>query len=418
MTEKQIQIVVLGAGYAGLMAAIRLAGKTKKRPVKVILVNAGDHFVERPRLHETATGKPPRQKPLANLIAGTGIEFRQGYVTALNPDQQQMVVETAGRRESIPYDYLVYSLGSRADRTAVPGVAEYAYTLDASGPLSAGPLHRRLGELAPAGGQVAVVGSGPTGIEAAAEIADLYPTLKVTIVTQGEFGAFKNERVQRYMRGAMERLHIELVEGAGVREVREDKLIVADGRTIAFDVAIWAGGFRVLPLAREAGLQVNRRDQVLVDPYFRSLTRPNIYVAGDAAQPIRQPGAPLRMALFPALVTGAHVADNLKWIVRGQEQRPLGFSYYGQGIALGRHDAVGFVTFPDDDPVGPLVTGRLGLVVRNFFVWLLLFMLVVERRLPGFFFWLGGRRGRESDVTGPKRRRFSKPMTSSRSVYD
>ncbi|UCG26194.1 MAG: FAD-dependent oxidoreductase [Chloroflexota bacterium] len=416
MTEKQIQIVVLGAGYAGLMAAIRLAGKTKKRPVKVILVNASDRFVERPRLHETATGNQPRQKPLADLIAGTGIEFRQGYVAAFDPDRRQVTVETADGNELLPYDYLVYALGSRVDRTAVPGVVEHAYALDAAGPLSAGPLQSRLQELALTGGRVTVVGSGPTGIEAAAEIADLYPTLGVTIVTQGEFGAFKNERVQRYMRGAMRRLNISLVEGASVREVREDELIIANGRTIPLEVAIWAGGFRALPLARQAGLQVNGRDQILVDPCFRSLTQPNIYVAGDAAWPVHQPGAPLRMALFPALVTGAHVADNLSRMIHSQEQRPLGFSYYGQGIALGRHDAVGFATFPKDDPIGPLLTGRLVLVVRNCIVWLMLFLLAVERRRPGFFFWLGGRRGRER--AGPRRRRFPIPTTSSRSTYD
>ncbi len=412
MSEREIQVVVLGAGYAGLMAAIRLAGKNKKRPLQVTLINAGDHFVERPRLHETATGNPPRMKPLADFVAGTGIVFKQGYVTAFDPERQQVTVEVAGRPESVAYDYLVYALGSQVDRTSVPGAAEYAYALDASGARSAGPLHRRLEEVAGAGGRVAVVGSGPTGIEAAAEIADLYPGLAVTIVTQGQFGAFKNDKVQQYMRQAMARLGIEVMEGAAVDEVREGELVIAGQGRQPFDVVVWAGGFRALPLARQAGLPVNERDQILVDPYFRSLAWPTIYVAGDAAQPVQGTGAPLRMALFPALVSGAHVADNLTRLIRGRAQRPLGFSYYGQGIALGRRDAVGFATYPDDQPVGPLVTGRLGLIVRNFFVWLLLFMLQVERRLPGFFFWLGGKRGRDEAAAGLERRGFPNPTTS------
>jgi len=412
MSKKTIQVVVLGAGYAGLMAAIRLAGKNKKRPVKVTLINASDHFVERPRLHETATGNAARQKPLADLISSTGINFLRGYVTVIDPVQQSVNLDQNGRRESVAYDYLVYALGSHVDRISVPGVAEYAYTLDAVGPRSAGPLHKRLQELASVAGQVVIVGSGPTGIEVAGEIADAYPTLKVTIVTQGEFGAFKNERVQAYMRGAMDRLKIEVIEGRGVSEVRESELVIVGQDSVPFDVAIWAGGFRAVPLARRAGLQVNERDQILVDPYFRSLSHPDIYVAGDSAQPVQGTGAPLRMALFPALVSGAHVADNLSRAIRGRTQKPLGFSYYGQGIALGRRDAVGFATYPDDEPIGPLLTGRLGLVVRNFFVWLLLFMLQVERRLPGFFFWLGGKRGREGAVVGSGRGRFPRPTTS------
>jgi NADH dehydrogenase FAD-containing subunit len=138
---------------------------------------------------------------------------------------------------------------------------------------------------------------------------------------------------------------------------------------------------------------VNDRCQLLVDPFLRSVAGPDIYVVGDAAWPVEGTGAPYRMSLFTALVTGAHTADNLVNVVKGKELRRFGFSTYGQGIAVGRRDAVGFNSFPNDRPVGPLVTGRLGLVVRNFFVWLILRLLTVERKVPGFFFWPGRRRG-------------------------
>jgi len=77
MSEKEIQVVVLGAGYAGLMAAIRLAGKTKKRPAKIILVNASDHFVERPRLHGMATGNAPQPTSLEIPIPSSFSDFMQ-----------------------------------------------------------------------------------------------------------------------------------------------------------------------------------------------------------------------------------------------------------------------------------------------------------------------------------------------------
>ncbi|MCI0395939.1 MAG: FAD-dependent oxidoreductase [Chloroflexi bacterium] len=72
MSKQKMQIVVLGAGYAGMMAAIRLAGKTKQQQVAVTLVNAAAHFVERPRLYETATGRPPRPRPLVEMLKGMG----------------------------------------------------------------------------------------------------------------------------------------------------------------------------------------------------------------------------------------------------------------------------------------------------------------------------------------------------------
>ena len=396
MVEKQKQIVILGAGYAGMMAAIRLSGKVKRQNVELTLINAAEHFVERPRLHEVATGHPPQKRPLADMLAGTGIQLRRGYVTGVDPEKQLVIMDVGSDQEMIAYDYLVYALGSRTDRENVPGISEYAYTLDASGPNSSEPLYDRLQNLAGSEGRVVIVGSGATGIEMAGEIADLYPDLKLKVVTHGEFGAFKNERVQTYMRQAMARLNVELVEQANVIAVEPDELIVDGRENINFDLCLWAGGFLALPLAREAGLQVNTRGQILVDPALRSLSHPNIYAIGDAAQPIRQPGAPMRMSLFTALVSGAHAADNIGRRLKNKDEKPLGFSYYGQGIALGRHDAVGFATFPDDQPIGPLLTGRLGLAVRTFFVWLILFMLTVERWRPGFFFWPGRNRGKEA----------------------
>jgi NADH dehydrogenase len=275
-------------------------------------------------------------------------------------------------------------------------VRAHAYALDATGPLTAQPLHTCLQALAPTGGQVVVVGSGPTGIEAAAEIASCFPNLRVTMVTQGPFGSFTQPHIQSYMRQALLRLHIQIREQVIVSEVQSDAIIIGNGERISFDCCVWAGGFRASSLPRVAGVQVNQRQQILTSPYLHSLSHPTIYAVGDAVAPVHNTGAPVRMSLVTALVTGAHVADNISRLIKGQSQKPLGFSTYGQGIALGRNDAVGFNTFPNDRPVGPLVTGRAGLKLRNFFVWLLLFVLTLERYWPGFFFWLGRNRGQDA----------------------
>lgn len=409
MEDAKKQVIILGAGYAGLMSAIRLAGKTNNEAVSVTLISESDTFIQRPRLHEVATGKSQPARPLAQMLRGTGVHFNQGTVTALDPQARLVAVHAGDNVREVHYDYLVYALGSHVDRESVPGVAEHAYTLDAEGSRSARPLFDRLAELADEGGTVVIVGSGPTGMEIAGEIADTFPALQVRIVTLGEFGTFSSDRVRDYTRQAMARLNVRIVEHSPVREVTQRSLLVADRKPIPFDICVWAGGFRAPVLAREAGLEVNRRRQIVVDPYLRAVSHPTVYAIGDAAHPAQQPGAPVRMALFPALVMGAHAADNLTRLLQGKAQKPLGFSYYGQGIALGRRDAVGFAAYPDDAQVGPLVTGRLGLVVRNFFVWLILRLLTVERWRPGFFFWLGADRGAEkrrrpTKVTAPKAR--------------
>ena len=115
----------------------------------------------------------------------------------------------------------------------------------------------------------------------------------------------------------------------------------------------------------------------------------DIFVVGDAASPLEQPGAPYRMSVFAALVSAAHVADNLARHLRGRAMKPLSFACYGQAVSLGLKDAVGFAAYPADAVVGPIYRGRLAVSLRNFFIWFLTFAIEMEKTLPGFLVWLG-----------------------------
>ena len=142
-------------------------------------------------------------------------------------------------------------------------------------------------------------------------------------------------------------------------------------------------------LAREAGLVVNERNQIIVDPFLRSISHPEIYAIGDAAHPREDPGVPVvRMSAVTATIMGAHGADCLSATLRGKTPRPLSFAYIGQGIALGRHNAIGFNNYPDDKPYPPYFTGWLGYLIREGFVR----YLATATQRPGIFVWLGKRR--------------------------
>lgn len=79
------EVLVLGAGYAGLAAAIQLAARTRKRgDVRVTLVNPFEKFTERLRLHMTATGQETAEMTIRELLEGTGAVFVRGRVTALD----------------------------------------------------------------------------------------------------------------------------------------------------------------------------------------------------------------------------------------------------------------------------------------------------------------------------------------------
>ena len=99
MTEKQAtDVVVIGAGYAGLMAAMRIATKTDRRTVAVTLVSASPNFNERVRNHQLLTGQRIPEHRLADLVAKTRIRFEQGTVTGLDLKRRIVTVEPASRR--------------------------------------------------------------------------------------------------------------------------------------------------------------------------------------------------------------------------------------------------------------------------------------------------------------------------------
>lgn len=387
MTQTK-NIIVLGGGYSGMMAALRLAGRTKRLDTRITLVNALDHFVERPRLHEQATGMAPQQRPLAYMLRGTNVHFLQGWAAAINPAQRRVQVQTTSGEQQLAYDYLVIALGSRVDRHTIPGVQEYAFTLDPYGNLTSEALKSKLTLYGQNPFRVVVVGGGATGVEAATQVKGKYPHSQVSLVTQGEVGAFKRGQVQRHIREALREQAIVIIENARVNRVERNNVVLDAGRVPA-DIIIWAGGFVASSLAREAGLQVNAQNQVLVDPYLRSLSHFDIYVVGDAAYSVEEPGVPTRMSVFTALVSGAQAAENIAAELKGQTSQPFSFVWYGQGIALGPCDAVGFATYPVDVAWPLIFRGKLAVKIRDFFVWYLGIVLELERRIPGSFYWNG-----------------------------
>ena len=389
MTKRQTRIVVLGAGYAGLLATVRLAGKTRRSNVSITLVNASDTFVERLRLHQLAANQAIQPRPIQQTLKGTGVQFIQGVANAIDTPRREISVLTPTDTQHVGYDHLLYALGSTIEQDRVPGVRKYAFVLTPTGPFSAAALREKLPKLNAIGGRMVVCGGGATGIEAAAEFAKAYPKLRVQLVTRSEFGAFMGKKVAGYMRQSLDELGIVIQDRTTITEVNASEIMTATGEVISCDACLWTGGFAVPALAREAGLAVNERGQILIDPFMRSISHPEIFAIGDAAHPVEEPGVAVRMSAFTAVVLGAHGADCLSAVIRGTLPKPLSFAYAGQGIALGHHNAIGFNTYPNDKPNLPHFTGRLGYEFREFFVRFLTDLPNLERRWPGFFFWLG-----------------------------
>lgn len=353
------RVVMLGAGYAGLPAAKRLARQVFADEVSVTLINASPVFLERPRLHQLATGQKLREVPISSVL-GRDVRLRIGRVVALDPDAKRVRLDDGG---VVEYDTLIYGLGSATAFSGVPGVADNAFGFtDAD---SAHRLQARVVRAAAVHGRLVVCGGGLTGIEAAAEFAESFPSLDVELVTAGRPGGWLSAKGQRYLDKSFERLGVRVRSNARIAAVEPDRLVLADGATVPFSVCIWAGGFTVPELAAESGLAVDDRGRIRTDDTLRSISHPDVYAIGDAAAVPGVWGDALAMGCRSGGFTGPQVADIVAARLTGQQPRQFRFRYIHECISLGRKRALIQFLRRDESPKNVVLKGRLGIRYKN-----------------------------------------------------
>jgi NADH:ubiquinone reductase (H+-translocating) len=367
------QILVLGAGYAGVMAANRAAAKTD---AQVTLINASDRFVERIRLHQQAAGQAIKERSLRSML-NRKIKFVQGMVTALHPEANEVDVQTTAGEVRYSYDYLVYALGSYVDMDRVSGVREYADTFN---PNRVQQLHQRVQNAE----QLVIIGGGLTAIEGATEFAERYPNLKISVVTRGRLGEGLSEVGVNYLYRTFNRLGIKLYEYTDVSRI-ERGVVVTQGviTQIPYDVVIWAGAFGVPQLAKEGGIGTNSMGQLLIDSTMRSVSHPNIFAAGDSSYLVDQ--TPVRMSCATALPTGAKAADNLIALLNGEPLTDFQFGYVIQCISLGRSNGLIQMVNPDDTARNKIITGKSAAFFKEQICRFTVWSLIQDRYLPGSF---------------------------------
>ncbi len=353
------QIIVLGGGYTGIVAAGRLARRVRADEASVTLVTANATRDERMRWHQLAAGQRYPLLPIADALKGSGARLEVARVERI--DLAQHAVLTAGG-PVLHYDSLVIALGSVIDFGAVPGAREHAHGLTDVATVSAAA--RTLDAL-PDRARVVVVGGGLTGIEIATEVAESHPRLQVAMASSHTPGHWLSESARRHLEGVFDRLGIEQITGRVVR-IERDAVVMAGGHDVPSAFTFWAGGFRANPLVASSGLEADELGRAHVDATLRAVSHPDVWVIGDAARVPGPDGAPLKMGCrtgaFMALAAPGKIAEELA----GGAATPFAGRYFAECISLGRGDALLQWLTPEGTATDRIVTGRAARFMKEY----------------------------------------------------
>jgi NADH dehydrogenase len=277
------RVLVLGAGFAGLWAAIG-AARTREEfgaraaGVEILVVDRNAYHNIRVRNYEVDLSEAAI--PLAELLDPIGVHHMVGEVQAIDPAKQQVIVATRGGRQTLDYDRLVLTLGSELVRPAIPGLAANSFDVDTYAAALRLDAHLAgLGKQAASDGRstVVIVGAGFTGIEVASEMPGKLDRAGVTgdrriilIDPNPVVGATIGEPARPVITEALSALGVEMRLDVKVDEVDANGITLSSGEFIPTRTVVWCAGMRASPLAATLPVERDSLGRLHVDSYMRA----------------------------------------------------------------------------------------------------------------------------------------------------
>lgn len=373
MVRGRAHVVVLGAGYAGIMAANRLRMAAPEAQVTLISPEAAlTHRIAQHRLlGEERAAVIPLQKLLAARVAHV-----VGWAERIDVARGEVVLGGAVR---VPYDQLIVATGSSTATPGIEGASAHVLTLEAlasDAEARAALRRRRAGEV------VHVVGGGLTGLEVATSLA-VARGGGVRLVTRGPLGAGALEVAsQAVVRARLEALGVEVLDDPrlGIEGVSADALHTTDG-ALPHAWCVWTAGMRASGLAEASGLTVDRSGRMICHPSTRSVDAPNVWGAGDAALIAGLSDGAQVMGCAAAMPAGAHAAAQVARVLRGEAPQAHDLGVMLRCVGLGPGAALVQGTLTDGTPTRALATGRTGALVKAGILRMVTDALRAERAL-------------------------------------
>jgi NADH dehydrogenase len=380
------KIVIIGAGFGGLTAA-----RSLRNIADVTLVDRHNFQTFLPLLYQVASAGLAADHvvhPVRGALRKTDIQFRMGSPLVIDYTNKTVKLDSS---ELLSYDYLILALGSVTNDFGIKGVSEFSLGMKSVNEALKirADIMRRFEDLCRFTDDtelsISVVGGGPTGIEMAGAIAELKrgplksdsakaaKNIHIRIVEAGprllpSFSPKLSERTKR----DLEKLGVEVILNAGVKEVKADTLTFDNGVEVSSEITIWAAGVKGEPTLEV--LQIPMRDnRVVVDSTLEVEHRPDIFAIGDSAGAKSADGRYLPMVAPVAMQQARFLAKHIQRNLRAEPFVAFKYKDKGSMATIGRHKAV--------VEVGNFRIG--GAIAWYIWLWLHLFYLVGGRNKLG-----------------------------------
>lgn len=353
-------IVILGAGYGGLLSALTVRKYLNKAQAKITVVNQYPTHQIITELHRLAAGSVAERAiamPLTKLFAGKDIDLKIAKVNSFSVDNKQITLSDGA---TLTYDALVVGLGSTTAYFGIPGLEQYSMVLKSAEDANKIQNHieERIREYAKtkneADATILIGGGGLTGVELVGEIADVLPQLvkkygvdrkkiKLLLVEAGPkiLPVLPDPLIERATT-SLEARGVQFLTGLPVTNVEGNVVDLKDGQKIVTNTFVWTGGVQGNPLIGESGLEVNR-GRATVNEFLQSTSHKDVFVAGDSAVCFGPDGRPYAPTAQIAWQMGELIGYNLYAYLNDKSMDTFSPINSGTLASLGRKDGVAIV---------------------------------------------------------------------------
>lgn len=359
MAEK---IVILGAGYAGVEAALTLYRKKKAEDeVEIVLIDRNVYHTLLTELHEVAGNKIDEsgvKVPLRDIFKYTDVKLVRDEIKHVDFDKKQLISDGT----SYSYDYLIFAVGSEPNLFGIPGMKENAFTLWSFN--DAVKIREQIRECFIKASQesdrtkrdilltFAVGGGGFTGVEMAGELALWVKSLcreygidrkEVNLLLIEALpqilGNLKEKCIRKSMNYLTRRLKVNVMTNSPIVKVNPDSFELKDGNTINTATLIWTAGVKASAMTDKiTDCEKVKAGRIKVDK-FTATQHPNVYAVGDVSAFVSEDGT-LPALVEAALQTGNAAALNILADIRGKEKEELKPKLHGVMVSIGSYFAV------------------------------------------------------------------------------